>query len=64
MSVRRHLFFLASVVAHLITGSIRNLAAGQNTKGWRWENNFFGGTIERVMAPDGGIKVSLGVGSG
>ena len=61
MSVRRHLFFLASVLAHLIIGSIRHLAAGQSTKGWRWENNFFGGTIERIMAPDGGIKVSLGV---
>jgi hypothetical protein len=54
-----HLFHLASVIAHLMTRSIRFTIAGPGHVGdWTWEVQYFGGSIERILAPNPYTRVS------
>jgi hypothetical protein len=55
-----HLYHLASVLAHLICRSIRLAIVGPGHIGdWTWEVRYFGGYIERILAPSPYTKVSV-----
>ena len=48
-----HLFFLATALAHLICRSIRLTLVGPGHIGdWTWEVKYFGGRVERILAPN------------
>ena len=55
-----HLFYLASVLAHLICRSIRLAIVGSGHIGdWTWEAQYFGGYIERILSPNPYARVSV-----
>jgi len=55
-----HLFFLATALAHLICRSIRLTLVGPGHIGdWTWEVEYFGGHVERMLAPNSYTRVSV-----